>query len=846
MSLFFSTHPSKDLSFPLTLAYSQIPPLMRVASPVTLPYTDVENRTVQLWKYNAHLVGSVDTGRNVRLIPPSKIRNPMSNEKQPSQLLGRLENIGPRLWHLVYLEKTNEIMMWPLLQGAGRREHHERILQHCRELYYGNEEHTTKKDLKGGNLDQKDQPVYQKDIKGNFLRDENGNKIPYDHAGEVQDSQASYKKIIKRMQNLLSQGDLHPDHRRRALELLSLASRKNDWTKKFVKPAKLLLLLALTTGSLYAKTPSDRHFRQGVQQTHLTKSYNANHRGKPIPARGAGSGQIGGVGQRVGRFEGLFDAPESIFDSEHHFMLPWKEGELPFSDRELKQLIREIAIGVYRHDTYPFFSLEFNHEGHLFPLIPPVYEDKLVGRVISSLDYMMKGFLNGGIFDEEFVENWKGVPHWNRGGAVDQLISFDHYFRLHPQLGAGKKKYQTLRQLFERERIKQEVKLGKSDPEFFNDHSQFSNSFRIISKQQRVEKTDHLFILHPDFDVEYTLAPNPEYENRLERFRRTHGRDPVGYSALKRACDKMCKRIHTQMATFPMARNYFAMLGVINFLSSYFTTLKANGSVPLLEPMALSQEEMKGSFPLFPELPVIKSDLPWEVLAKVDPTNYLLQKNAQSKRELKQQIEDLIWKEKLDLPSDFYWSTFLGFFSVCSALTFSSVLHECYKFASFTGVIALLLAVAKFQAERKRYFCEKRGVIRNRFNDRELFAKELGEVSDALILVIETLFEKFPSKRRESHQERVNRLVKPPTTYQYSLLQLELRKINGKFSPLVQSIPYPALFEESSGGKRGVEAGIAGGCAMNLEEQRVHPSKKARLLLEKFPALFDDGQSKES
>jgi hypothetical protein len=50
--------------------------------------------------------------------------------------------------------------------------------------------------------------------------------------------------------------------------------------------------------------------------------------------------------------------------------------------------------------------LHFNEDGALYPVIHPAYQNTLVGEVISYLDYYMKGFLNGGVFDKRFIENW--------------------------------------------------------------------------------------------------------------------------------------------------------------------------------------------------------------------------------------------------------------------------------------------------------------------------------------------------------------------------------------------------------------------------------------------------------
>ena len=142
------------------------------------------------------------------------------------------------------------------------------------------------------------------------------------------------------------------------------------------------------------------------------------------------------------------------------------------------------------------------------------------------------------------------------------------------------------------------------EPELFEDHTKFTNSFRIIAKQNTFKKSENLFVLDADFDVFYDLQPDPVYQAELDKFRQAHGKDPIGYRALKKGCKKMSKEIHDHMQKFPLFKKYFSMLGTINFFSSYFLTLKSHDRVPSLEPIkGMKGYECPGEFP---ELPVTR------------------------------------------------------------------------------------------------------------------------------------------------------------------------------------------------------------------------------------------------
>lgn len=75
----------------------------------------------------------------------------------------------------------------------------------------------------------------------------------------------------------------------------------------------------------------------------------------------------------------------------------------------------------------PFFSLHFNEDGSLYPVVHPAYENTLVGEVISYLDYYMKGFFNGGVFPKEFIDSWHASMNTSRDYLKPKLIDLKKY-----------------------------------------------------------------------------------------------------------------------------------------------------------------------------------------------------------------------------------------------------------------------------------------------------------------------------------------------------------------------------------------------------------------------------------
>ena len=233
----------------------------------------------------------------------------------------------------------------------------------------------------------------------------------------------------------------------------------------------------------------------------------------------------------------------------------------------------------------------------MFPVIHPAYANTLVGRVMSLLDYFMKGYLNGGTFQEEFIDNWHKNPRWEgrTESALSQMIDFEAYCKEHLQ--GEDRNYVSLRRLMEAVKGDWE---GETD--LLKDFTEFSNSFRIIAKQRSVQKTDDLFVLDSDFDVEYTIKPSPRYQDALDQYFREHGVLPYSYRGMVKAFDQIKMRIHDHMVKLPLFKKYFSMLGVINFLCGYFSTLKKHRRIPFLEDFEGLQ--VRGAPVLFPHLPL--------------------------------------------------------------------------------------------------------------------------------------------------------------------------------------------------------------------------------------------------
>ncbi|MDF2549301.1 MAG: hypothetical protein K0S07_368 [Chlamydiales bacterium] len=392
-----------------------------------------------------------------------------------------------------------------------------------------------------------------------------------------------------------------------------------------------------------------RFFSETLKQNGLLTSYNSSNPSKPMKDHGGSGGSIGGVGMDSGFIQGLFDEYQDL-ETTHHFFLPSAGSEQPFEQAELRQILRELAVGIYVHDTVPFFSLHFNADSDMYPVIHPAYQNTLVGRVISLLDYYMKGFLNGAFFDEAYVKQWQHQQTHDKDELKKHCISIAAYCQEHlpgssylsvrelvdlakekhiseeikragQLIGLDPDKYRHLaRQFFQEYQIRSQDEISKNDSRELNlrileainnespilsDYSGFRSSFRIIAKQNSFKKIGPLFSIDADFDVFYTMEPDEDYLRELQKYRATYNKDPEGYKRLVEAYEEMRRQIYQLMPQLPVFKELFNQLKVINFFCHYFKTLKKAQKVPLLQ-----KEPVDPTLTcqyLFPPLPIQKT-----------------------------------------------------------------------------------------------------------------------------------------------------------------------------------------------------------------------------------------------
>lgn len=94
--------------------------LRQSVKPLTLPYTDAEGRTIQLWNSRKGLVASVTSDDGIVIVSGNNVLNPLQASEGSHQLIRRLETCGLRKWQFSYSETTKKIVIWPHMVAAGK------------------------------------------------------------------------------------------------------------------------------------------------------------------------------------------------------------------------------------------------------------------------------------------------------------------------------------------------------------------------------------------------------------------------------------------------------------------------------------------------------------------------------------------------------------------------------------------------------------------------------------------------------------------------------------------------------------------------------------------------------
>ncbi|XP_027252631.1 ankyrin and armadillo repeat-containing protein isoform X3 [Cricetulus griseus] len=88
--------------------------------------------------------------------------------------------------------------------------------------------------------------------------------------------------------------------------------------------------------------------------------------------------------------------------------------------REVHQILRELAVGIYCLNQIPSISLEANYDQSSSCQLPPAYYDTRIGQILIHIDYMLKALWHGIYMPKEkrtrFSELWRTIMDIDQDG----------------------------------------------------------------------------------------------------------------------------------------------------------------------------------------------------------------------------------------------------------------------------------------------------------------------------------------------------------------------------------------------------------------------------------------------
>lgn len=310
-------------------------------------------------------------------------------------------------------------------------------------------------------------------------------------------------------------------------------------------------------------------FSLGLMATNLVSSYNSYHGGYSSIYSAWGSyGDIGGVAGETAIIIDLINSEAHAAAKDYYLCMPAQD--LPFAEELVEQIQQELNKAYFEDQTLPFFSLHFNQQGFLYPIIHPAYQNTLIGEIIGLLDYWMKGYLNGGIFDAEFLKLWHETANCDEQYLRSKMTDLKKYCKDN----ALDLRYISLRELECRYGVESDNASAYKQP--------FMTSFRIIAYQEKIERYDNILIPHPTFKVEYSVDMMPDYKQYVESYQKEQGCLPPNHERMLQCYELFAREVKEKMPQLPFCRDFFKLLGLINSMSYFYKTLEKMGKRPIV------------------------------------------------------------------------------------------------------------------------------------------------------------------------------------------------------------------------------------------------------------------------
>lgn len=279
---------------------------------------------------------------------------------------------------------------------------------------------------------------------------------------------------------------------------------------------------------------------------------------------------IGGVATESGIIKDLINSPLQAQVVQEGLYIAFAKDDVPADWNQMFDLCAQSYQMNKNDDEHAFVSIHFNNEGGIYTVLPPALRGTMLEKIITLLDYQMKGFLNGGIFSEDFILNWHKNPNTDEAYLREHLIDLKQYVKNNPEAKALNLHYFSLREALTRLNIK-EPKAREDSPY----RQPFQTSFRIIAFIEKIERIGNIVRPVYGFRVEYSIEESADYKQFLERSREQQGQYPDDYLSIRQCYEAFAGEVKHTFPKMPFARDMFKLLGASAFMQYMQKTMSA-------------------------------------------------------------------------------------------------------------------------------------------------------------------------------------------------------------------------------------------------------------------------------
>ncbi|XP_007425384.1 ankyrin and armadillo repeat-containing protein [Python bivittatus] len=290
---------------------------------------------------------------------------------------------------------------------------------------------------------------------------------------------------------------------------------------------------------------------------------------------------------------GLLSQMRSINTQIAILLMPVEPG-LDLDCREIHQMIRELAVGIYCLNQIPSISLDANYDQSTSCSLPPAYFDTRIGQMLIAVDYMLKALWHGIYMPKEkrvrFSELWRssmdidqdGVPQTEKTAAAEFCQAGLIDISKEPEF-----------QGIYDENMNEDPTYNPNSTEEKAFFMQFADHIilKLIFATTKIQQYENVFLFDAAYNVSNAIRMT---EDRLDAF---------SYQRLQQRLALQQKLVKKHLEKKVDIRKNIAYLKLISFLIPFIVNLKRKNKVPnlnrLLQPYSDDKVKTERELPPF-------------------------------------------------------------------------------------------------------------------------------------------------------------------------------------------------------------------------------------------------------